>query len=304
MDRTPPEEPTVYCEMLTRDIPKSECEPDAGHKACKVCPNAEQEPKEKSDYRWDRIKRHLLYIEDGGHHNAYRAVMALGAGDMRNLFAGRITSGEEVKEAEVAIEEDLVDMTDLRERGFLEIQTINEYDDLLFCEDGSITTYSKLYRDRFLSGDEDAIFEYCGNYIHAFRAVWVVEQIEQWRSQETDESMGKLKRLLGTYSDTRGATRSSQLSDLLIEDSEICREIKLLRMGGVSVDRAAREAGSKWNKGHSTVKSIYYGYKSDDTTRQDLEWVRRELRNKSDGPERTKRLRRQEKRLSQQLSDP
>ncbi len=105
---------------------------------------------------------------------------------------------------------------------------------------------SRQYRDRFLSGDEKAIFHFVKVCPECFREVWpfpdgstipcysennffpeksgrswVIEQIEKWKNEDTKEARTKLKALFKAYTDSRGAKRKPPE-----EDQRIYSQIK------------------------------------------------------------------------------
>lgn len=100
---------------------------------------------------------------------------------------------------------------------------------------------SRQYKNRFLSGDENAIFHFVKAYSESLREIWsfpngstipcysknnifpgghgrswVIEQIEKWKSEDTKQAREKLMKLFKAYVDGRGAKRKSPEEDLRI----------------------------------------------------------------------------------------
>lgn len=99
-------------------------------------------------------------------------------------------------------------------------------------EKGKATPFiyaSKHFRDKFLSGDESAIYIFVKNFDECFREKWtlpdgsaidcytnnnierggngrswVIEQIEKWKKEGTPKAKKKLKKLFTAYTDGRG----------------------------------------------------------------------------------------------------
>jgi hypothetical protein len=119
---------------------------------------------------------------------------------------------------------------------------------------------SRQFRNRFLSGDEKAIFQFVKACPDCFREVWpfpdgstiscysgnnifrekngrswVIEQIERWRAEGTPAAMRKLKRLFTAYVDCRGRRDSDLVTqaDMKLYDflkSEIDKGKKLSKV--------------------------------------------------------------------------
>ncbi len=125
----------------------------------------------------------------------------------------------------------------------------------------NILTASRQYRDRFLSGDEEAIFQFVKCCNECFREVWlfpdgsqmpcysdnnifrkepgrswVIEQIEKWKNEDTIESRKKLEKLFMAYVDSRGSKRKKHE-----EDHRIYSQIKEARRKTESVTKAIWE---------------------------------------------------------------
>src|SRR5262249_28842726 len=65
--------------------------------------------------------------------------------------------------------------------------------------------------------------------VWAFRARWVVQQIEDWRHENTAESRKKLHRLMRMYTDDRGRDSLPETVRLIKRDQAIFKEIIKLR---------------------------------------------------------------------------
>lgn len=84
---------------------------------------------------------------------------------------------------------------------------------------------SAKYYDATKAGDTEAIFTYVKEDVWAFRARWVVQQIEDWRHEDTAESRKKLHRLMRMYTDDRGRDSLLETIRLIKRDQAIFKEI-------------------------------------------------------------------------------
>jgi hypothetical protein len=98
---------------------------------------------------------------------------------------------------------------------------------------GTVThrNLSSKYQKAHQAGDAQAIFQYVKVDVWAFRARWVVQQIEDWRREDTDESRKKLHRLMRMYTDDRGRDSPRDTVCLIKRDQAIFKEIINLRQG-------------------------------------------------------------------------
>jgi hypothetical protein len=81
--------------------------------------------------------------------------------------------------------------------------------------------YGKAHQD----GDPEAIFTYIKADVWAFREWWVVQQIEDWRHENTAESRKKLHRLIRMYTDDRGRDSLPETVRLIKRDQAIFKEL-------------------------------------------------------------------------------
>jgi hypothetical protein len=88
---------------------------------------------------------------------------------------------------------------------------------------------SAKHRDAYKAGDTQAIFTYVKRDVWAFRAPWVVQQIEAWRHEATPESRKKLHRLMRMYTDDRGRDSFPETVRLIKRDQAIFKAIIKLR---------------------------------------------------------------------------
>ena len=235
----------VFCNILEEQISVDRCDPSPRDKRCKAC---SQYKRKKKINRWDCVKKHLLYLNDGGHHNMERWSFLM-----------------EDSEISKALYKSDLDFEDLQERGSLEIQTINEFELYRYTE-GFFKLESEIYKEQFDEGDETAIFKFCRNHHFAFRSSWVVSQIEKWKLENSKESISKLKKIFSAYTDARGKTLSGKLLDHLKEDKEICDEVAELKQKmGMSIDLACKNVAKNRGKGFKTVQEIFFGYKDNET---------------------------------------
>ncbi|MCX5816256.1 MAG: hypothetical protein NTX75_08450 [Proteobacteria bacterium] len=145
------------------------------------------------------------------------------------------------------------------------------------------------YQERFLAGDENAIYEFVKSNEHCFREVWkidtgiltcysdnnvagqnqdqswVIKQIEKWKAEGTKQSKAKLKKLFTAYIDSRGNPGVGYDFDNLV----VYRYIEDARLKGLTVEEAinnlTREDYKKLGiscKGWDAFQKIYYGLKA------------------------------------------
>jgi hypothetical protein len=86
---------------------------------------------------------------------------------------------------------------------------------------------SSKFREKFEDGEEEAIFEYVKSDHQSFQAVWVVNQIEKWRTTNSEETIEKLRMLFKSYlGETRGQRTSlTRLNEIIKKDQEIYSKI-------------------------------------------------------------------------------
>lgn len=60
---------------------------------------------------------------------------------------------------------------------------------------------SKVFRQRYHDGDEEAIFEYARRDIYAFREAWVIDEIESHQGQKDGAKW--LRKLMSAYAGGR-----------------------------------------------------------------------------------------------------
>lgn len=141
---------------------------------------------------------------------------------------------------------------------------------------------SKHYRDKFLSGDEEAIFDYVKNYDTCFREIWplpdgsdfkcyadnnifqdkqgrswVIEQIEKWKAEGTTESYDKLKKLFKGYASLSGIKHKD-----ISEDKTLFEAIKKRVNKVGTVTNAIESVSKKKGVSYETGREIYYKLKN------------------------------------------
>jgi hypothetical protein len=108
---------------------------------------------------------------------------------------------------------------------------------LLHCLDGTpelVVDYdagahrdlSAQFQGAYAAGDLQAIFVYVRADVWAFRSPWVVQQIEQWRQENTDASRALLHKLMTSYAgEGSGKRRLSTIHASIKKDQEIFKEV-------------------------------------------------------------------------------
>jgi hypothetical protein len=132
--------------------------------------------------------------------------------------------------------------------------------------------YGKAHQD----GDPEAIFTYVKADVWAFRAPWVVQQIEDWRHENTAESRKKLHRLMRMYTDDRGRDSLPETVRLIKRDQAIFKEIIKLREEERRPFRSSQRrvgcfetVANRFGLSVDGVEEIYREYKrKDDELRQ------------------------------------
>jgi hypothetical protein len=106
---------------------------------------------------------------------------------------------------------------------------------------------SAKYHKAHQAGDTEAIFTYVKADVWAFRARWVVQQIEDWRHEATAESRKKLQRLMRMYTDDRGRDSLPETVHLIKRDQAIFKEIiRLNEEEAITAQcRLLRDSGKK-----------------------------------------------------------
>lgn len=92
------------------------------------------------------------------------------------------------------------------------------------------------YRRAYEAGEEQAIYDYVKDNVWAFRASWVVTQIEAWRHDNTPDSRKKLHKLMRAYTDDRGRDALAGIVRLIKRDQEIFQSIMVLHDKGMSFE--------------------------------------------------------------------
>ena len=127
--------------------------------------------------------------------------------------------------------------------------------------DGGRAAHSALSTDYALyhqGGDQSAIFEYVGLDTWAFRAPWVVEQIEIWRGQNESK---KLHQLMTAYVDGRGRTSPQELHHLITRDQAACRAVLDRAQENLSIDEIIESVANTHNLGRETLWKAYKAYR-------------------------------------------
>jgi hypothetical protein len=79
------------------------------------------------------------------------------------------------------------------------------------------------------AGNPDVIFAYVKKDVWVFHSQWVVDQIVQWRLENTPESSDKLDRLMTMYKDERSHDPLPEIVRLILQDHAIFKDIITLR---------------------------------------------------------------------------
>lgn len=127
---------------------------------------------------------------------------------------------------------------------------------------------SAKYQKVHEASDTEAIFTYVKRDVWAFRARWVVQQIENWRREDTDESRKKLHRLIRMYTDDRGRDSPRDTVCLIKRDQAIFKEIINLRQGEKRPFRSSRHGigcyelmAKKYSLSMDGIEEIYKVYR-------------------------------------------
>ncbi|MBI4377597.1 MAG: hypothetical protein HY578_00715 [Nitrospinae bacterium] len=158
---------------------------------------------------------------------------------------------------------------------------------------------SKYYREKFLSGDESAIYDFVKNYDNCFREKWVlpdgsavdcytnnnierggngrswvIEQIEKWKKEGTPEAKKKLKKLFVSYTDSRGKGKYNDPKKALgiYERIEKERETKSVREAVTHITNMGGEVfqHTERDKYYEVKKCIEKGREEKDITEKNL----------------------------------
>lgn len=118
------------------------------------------------------------------------------------------------------------------------------------------------------AGDLQAIFEYAKADVGAFRAPWVVTQIEAWRLENTAASRKKLQKLFRAYTDDRGSRKMETLKTLIKRDQAMFKDIITLHEQGMPLRASQDSDGRFWTIAQrygvkeGTVEEMYREYKA------------------------------------------
>jgi hypothetical protein len=134
--------------------------------------------------------------------------------------------------------------------------------DPLFNDKAAPQAMSDDHRLRYEAGDSDAIFDYVKQDRWAFRAPWVVAQIELWRAKHETKQLG---RLMSVYAGTRNATSPDRLRWIIRRDQALYRHL-LTRSAGISIEKTFGDAADTFRFdgeriSASTAKEVYKRYK-------------------------------------------
>jgi len=101
------------------------------------------------------------------------------------------------------------------------------------------------YETRYLRGESEAIFEYVSLDTWAFRASWVIEQIELWRDRG---EFTKLHRLMKRYTRARGRTSSTEFHRIITRDQANFESMLAYCSAGMTSKKAIEMlADDLWN---------------------------------------------------------
>lgn len=113
------------------------------------------------------------------------------------------------------------------------------------------------YAERHEAGDPKAIFEYVSLDTWAFRAAWVVEQIETWRDRD---EFAKLQRLMKAYTKGRGRTSLKELYNLITLDQAAFHLIIKCKTQRVSLEDAIAKAAEGDGRSEDSLKRVHQEY--------------------------------------------
>ena len=122
---------------------------------------------------------------------------------------------------------------------------------------------SAQYQSRHKAGNSKAIFEYVEADVWAFRAPWVVQQIETWRQENTPESRDRLRELMTAYAkEGRGTRRLSTICTVIKKDQEIFKAV--IRLNKLNSPMTPLRPSRRSGKGcFEQVAKIYHSNKDD-----------------------------------------
>lgn len=123
---------------------------------------------------------------------------------------------------------------------------------------------SAMYQRDYAAGTVQAIFEYAKADVWAFRAPWVVSQIEAWRSENTPESRKKIHKLTRAYTDDRGKDRPAVTLRLIKRDQAVFKAIMSRHQQDTPLEQCfttiAQQSRPPDNLGTQGVQAVYTHY--------------------------------------------
>ena len=140
------------------------------------------------------------------------------------------------------------------------------YDSIPSAETIAHQKLSTKYRAAHEQGDAKAIFTYMKADTWVFREVWVMQQIESWRQDDTPAARQQLHKLMGAYTDTRGQNKFADTVGLIKRDQAIFRECITLQQQGVLLVECFATLASKYHHSKEGIKKIYEVYTRKEAT--------------------------------------
>lgn len=123
---------------------------------------------------------------------------------------------------------------------------------------------SEMYRRDYEAGNVQAIFGYAKADVWAFRAPWVVTQLEAWRFENAPESRRKLHKLMRAYTDDRGKDRLADTLRLIKRDQVVFKAIMTMRQQDTPLEHCfaavAQQSRPSDNLGVDGVREVYRRY--------------------------------------------